>query len=207
MSHKPVRVTISPSAPLLLALFVLLSSPVLLAALLFAALLHEMGHYVLLRCCGGRVTAIHITALGAEMQAAGRLSYGGELLAAAAGPVVNLIFAWLLAWLGGQWEVCYLFAGAQLMLGAFNLFPLPALDGGSILWNVAAWLTEPYTADRVTAVVGLGAAAVLTLAAAVALLLGGSPFFLLAAAVLLYRTMRQKGVAKPRQKRYNKSIS
>lgn len=207
MSHKPVRVTISPTAPLLLALFVLLSSPLLLAALLSAALLHELGHYALLRCCGGRVTAIHITALGAEMQAAGRLSYGGELLAAAAGPVVNLAFAWLLAWLGGRWEVCYLFAGAQLMLGVFNLLPLPALDGGSILWNVAAWLTEPYTADRVTAVVGLGAAVMLTLAAAAALLLGGSPFFLLAAAALLWQTMRQKGVAKPRQKRYNKLIS
>lgn len=190
--------TVSPSAPLLLALFVLLSSPLLLAALLSAALLHELGHYVLLRCCGGRVTAIHITALGAEMQAAGRLSYGGELLAAAAGPVVNLVFAWLLAWLGGRWEVCYLFAGAQLLLGAFNLLPLPSRDGGSILWNVAAWLKEPYTADRVTDRVGLGAAIMLTLAAAAALWLGGSPFFLLAAAVLLCQTMRQKGVAKPR---------
>lgn len=207
MSHKPVRMTISPSAPLLLALFVLLSSPLLLAALLSAAFLHELGHYTLLRCCGGRVTAIHITALGAEMQAAGRLSYGGELLAAAAGPMVNLVFACFFAWLGDRWEMCYLFAGAQLVLGIFNLLPLSALDGGSILWNVTTWLTEPYTADRVTAVVGLVVAVMLTLAAAAALLLGGSPFFLPAAAMLLYRTIRQKGVAKPPQKRYNKLIS
>ena len=87
------------------------------------------------------------------------------------------------------------------MLGAFNLLPIPPLDGGSILWNLAAWLTEPYTADRVAAVVGFGMAAVLTLGAAAALWMGGSPFLLLAAAALLWHALRQIGVAKPPENR------
>ena len=87
---------LSPTAPLLLALFVMLSSPLLLSALLLAAILHELGHYWVLRRLHAQVTAIRITALGAEMQVAGRLSYGGELLAAAAGPAVNLILALML---------------------------------------------------------------------------------------------------------------
>ncbi len=190
MSHNsPVKIHISPSAPLLLALFVMLSSPMLLSALLLAALCHELGHYGMLRRLRARVTAIHVTALGAEIQMAGRLSYGGELLAAAAGPVTNLLLALPLAYGGRLWEVLYLFAGAQLVLGVFNLLPILPLDGGSMLWNLLAWLTEPYTADRITGIVSFGMAALLTLAAAAALWKGGSPFLLLAAAALLWHTI------------------
>ena len=190
MSHNTsVRIHVSPSAPLLLALFVMLSSPLLLSALLLAALCHELGHYGMLRRLRARISAVRITALGAEMQVAGRLSYGGELLAAAAGPVTNLLLALPLAYGGRQWEVLYLFAGAQLVLGVFNLLPILPLDGGSVLWNLLAWLTEPYTADRVTGIISFGMAALLTLAAAAALRKGGSPFLLLASAALLWHTI------------------
>ena len=190
MSHNtPVSIHVSPSAPLLLALFVMLSSPLLLSALLLAALCHELGHYGMLRRLRARISAVRITALGAEMQVAGRLSYGGELLAAAAGPVTNLLLALPLAYGGRLWEVLYLFAGAQLVLGVFNLLPILPLDGGSVLWNLLAWLTEPYTADRVTGIISFGMAALLTLAAAAALRKGGSPFLLLASAALLWHTI------------------
>ena len=190
MSHNTsVRIHVSPSAPLLLALFVMLASPLLLSALLLAALCHELGHYGMLRRLRARISAVRITALGAEMQVAGRLSYGGELLAAAAGPVTNLLLALPLAYGGRLWEVLYLFAGAQLVLGVFNLLPILPLDGGSVLWNLLAWLTEPYTADRVTGIISFGMAALLTLAAAAALRKGGSPFLLLASAALLWHTI------------------
>ena len=190
MSHNAsVKIQVSPSAPLLLAVFVMLSSPLLLSALLLAALCHELGHYGMLRWLRARISAVRITALGAEMQVAGRLSYGGELLAAAAGPVTNLLLALALAYGGRLWEVLYLFAGAQMVLGIFNLLPILPLDGGSVLWNLLAWLTEPYTADRITGIISFGMAALLTLAAAAALWKGGSPFLLLAATALLWHTI------------------
>lgn len=46
-----------------------------------------------------------------------RISYGGELLTAAAGPVINLLLAAAMGLLGRWWEPLYLFAGAQLVLG------------------------------------------------------------------------------------------
>ncbi len=190
MCHKGgFSVHITPSALVLLAVFLLFFSPLLLGALLFAALCHELGHCAALYLLHGRVTALHITASGAEMQVMGRLSYGGELLAAAAGPTANLLLSLPLAYGGRQWEILYLFAGAQLVLGIFNLLPILPLDGGSILWNLTAWLTQPYTADRVTGLVSLGMAAILTLTAAAALWVGGSPFLLLAAVGLLWRAM------------------
>ena len=200
MSHNdPAKIIVSPTVPLLLALFVLLSSPLLLGALLLAALTHELGHCAMLRWLRARVTAVRITALGAEMRIEGRLSYGGEILAAAAGPAVNLLLAPLLAYGGRLWEMLYLFAGTQLVLGLFNLLPILPLDGGSMLWNLLAWITEPYTADRVMTAIGFGTAAVLTLAAVWAAWQGGGFFFLLAALGLLWHPLGQIGVAKPLQ--------
>ena len=80
------RVRVSPGAPALLAVFVWLSSPEVLGAVLLAALSHELGHYAVLRSRGGWVRHMEVSALGANMQVAGRLSYGSELLAAAGTP-------------------------------------------------------------------------------------------------------------------------
>lgn len=151
--------------PLLLAAFVWLASPLLLGAILSAAVCHELGHWLVLRRVGGRIQRLHITVFGAEMQVDDRrISYGGELLAAAAGPMSNLLLAAALGLLGRWWEPMYLFAGAQLVLGAFNLLPALPLDGGRILWLALAWLTEPYTAQRVLSAVSR---------VSLALLLGG----------------------------------
>ena len=68
-----------------------------------------------------------------------------------------------------------------------------------MLWNLLAWITEPYTADRVMTAVGFGTAAVLTLAAIWAAWQGGGFFFLLAALGLLWHPLGQIGVAKPLQ--------
>ena len=162
MCHKKrFCVHIAPSALILLALFLLVSSPLLLLALLGAAVCHELGHCAALYLLHCRITALHITALGAEMQVAGRLSYGGELLAAAAGPAANLLLSLPLAFCGRWWESGYLFAGAQLILGLFNLLPIAPLDGGSLLWNLLAWITHPYLADCVVRIVSLSGAIVL----------------------------------------------
>lgn len=158
------RLRISPGVPLLLAAFVWLASPLLLGAILSAAVCHELGHWLVLRRVGGRIQRLHITVFGAEMQVDDRrISYGGELLAAAAGPVSNLLLAAAIGLLGRWWEPMYLFAGAQLVLGAFNLLPALPLDGGRILWLALAWLTEPYTAQRVLSAVSLAVSLALLL--------------------------------------------
>ena len=191
------RIRVSPGAPALLAVFVWLSSPEVLGAVLLAALCHELGHYAALRRRGGWVRAVRISALGAEMQVAGRMSYGGELLAAAAGPVSNLLLAAALGLLGRWWEPMYLFAGAQLVLGAFNLLPALPLDGGRILWLALAWLTEPYTAQRVLSAVSLAVSLALLLGGGGLIWrLGGSPFLLVGAVGLAGWNLREIKLAK-----------
>ena len=167
----------SPGAPALLAVFVWLSSPEVLGAVLLAALCHELGHYAALRRRGGWVRAVRISALGAEMQVAGRMSYGGELLAVAAGPGCNLLL-WALLSLTG-WPPLAPFAGAHLILGALNLLPVRPMDGGRLLWLLTALCTEPYTADRVAYAVGAVASAALLVLCLYLTLTTGAGLFLL----------------------------
>lgn len=192
MSRSPdVTVCVRPSALLTPALFLLLTdTPILLAALLPAALLHELAHYAVLRLCGVRTARFTLTGLGASLYVPElhRLSYGAELLSAAAGPLMNLLL-WVLLSLTGREELTP-FAGAQMVLGVLNLLPVRPMDGGRILWLATAYLTEPYTADRVAAAVGLAASsALLALCLWLVLTTGSGLFLLLGALWLAYRSL------------------
>ena len=96
---------------------------------LLACALHELGHWAALRALGARVRRVRLTAVGAEMEVDRTLSYGGELLAALAGPGANLALALAFSPLTGGG----LFAGLNLALGCFNLLPVGRLDGGRAL--------------------------------------------------------------------------
>ena len=117
-----------------------------------AGVLHEWGHWMALTLLGGRLRALRLTAVGAEMELDDRcpLSYPREAAAALAGPAVSLSTAWLAAKAG--W---HLFSGINLSLGALNLLPIRALDGGRALFCALA-SRRPQLADR-----AVGAASVL----------------------------------------------
>lgn len=135
-----------------------------LPAVLLAALCHELGHLLALWLAGAKVECLRLTAFGAEIRAdTRRLSYPREIVCTLAGPAVNLVLALFLARTAG-W---YVPAGSSLLLGCFNLLPVPALDGGRALHLLVSWLWEPITADRICRRVGLCCAVLLTLTALV----------------------------------------
>ena len=162
-----------------LVVFITIASPVVLASLLLAALCHELGHYLVLCAFGGKVEAVSVTPFGARMSVAQcpQLSYGKEMLAVAAGPAVNLLLAVILSSIGGYWELAYLSAGTHLVLGLFNLLPIRPLDGGTLLWLVIAWWTDPFLADRWLRLAGMVFFHVLAAVWSMALVAGGEPFF------------------------------
>jgi len=109
-----------------------------------AAAAHETGHWLVIRLCGGRVGRLRLSAVGAQMQVEGVLSYPAELCCALAGPAVNLMLAYAAAQLG--WLV---FAGMNLAQGLFNLLPIGVLDGGRSLRCVWSMVGDPDVAMRV----------------------------------------------------------
>lgn len=108
--------------------------------LLLAGVCHEGGHLLAAWLLGLEVRALRLSFFGAELDlpGRGRCPWYQEVLLLAAGPGVNLLLAALCqgAW-GGRLS---LFAGVNLLLGCFNLVPVPPLDGGGIVAALCARL-------------------------------------------------------------------
>ena len=149
----------TPGFFLMLVLSALLGALEVLPAVLLAALGHEGGHLLALRLFRVPVKAIRLSAMGAVIEAPGqeRLSYGRELLA--------------------------VLAGANAILGVYNLLPLRGLDGGRALYLALAWALGPFRAASAAGVVNAAALALLLGAAALLLWETGGGLFCLSAAL------------------------
>ena len=111
---------------------------------LLAAALHELGHILVFLLLFGRLPVVEVTALGLCMQTRGvRLAPGRRFLLAAAGPGMNALLAGV--WYARAsarltvWDAAFL--AANILTGAFNLLPVPPLDGAQMLravWEAAA---------------------------------------------------------------------
>lgn len=186
----------------LLVIAAAIVSPIqVVVSVLLAAALHECGHLAALRMFHVPVEGLRLTALGAVLYAKGaqRLSYGRELLVTLAGPAANLLCALLAALLarGTQQGTFYVFAGANVVLCAYNLLPIPPLDGGRALYLVTAFVFGPMVGDAAAAVVGTACAlSLLVLGIYLSVVSGSGMFFLLAAFSLLLGTLPQLRLAK-----------
>ena len=178
-SKYPVEV--SGGFWLLLAWFALVNSAQVLITVLGAAIVHELGHYLVLRGVGGQVRRIRINVFGAVMDADGtKLSYGREAAVVLAGPAANVLCVWVCLLFDLEMDA---FMGANLILGLFNLLPLRPLDGGRALELIVSWLLDPIIGEDIARWTGVTAA--LLLAAGLGYLMwqsGGSLWLLPAAA-------------------------
>ena len=197
--------SVSPAFLLLLFLFAAIDEQHLLLPLLLAAAIHEGGHILVLRLCGGQIEALRITAMGAELRIhhSERLSYGREIAAVLAGPCSNLLAMYVLAALAVQWnwENGFLYAGLHGALALFNLLPVRMLDGGRSLYLLLSWKTEPITAARVMRAVScLCLSILLALGAALQLVIGIQLPLLLLEGWLFAGWLRETGIVKCRGK-------
>ena len=125
--------------PLLLCgtLYVLLyfdASGVLRLGLL-AAFLHEWGHIGVYLALFGQFPVIEVTLTGFCMRTRGReMTLWQTALLAAAGPAVNFVLAglWILRLEQRATIRASAFLAANLLTGAFNLLPIPPLDGAQM---------------------------------------------------------------------------
>ena len=164
--HERPRMEASPGFFLLLGISFWLDEGVgLLPWGLLACVLHELGHVAAATVMGGRVEALSLTVVGAELRIDYRapLTYLQDSLVALAGPATNLL--WGAAALALHLELA---AMLTLAIGAFNLLPISPLDGGRVVHGLLANRLDPGWADRVMTVmsgclvgilVGVGAVA------------------------------------------------
>ena len=158
-------IAVSPFVCLFGALLLLTLPLPWLAAAVTAAVIHEMGHLLILRLLGAGRSEIRVGCTGAKIHTAFSEPWR-ELVCAAAGPVVGLLLLPAARWFP-RIAVC------GLAQSVYNLLPVYPLDGGRMLHSaLEEWL--PAKAEKITRVTGQ-AAAWLLLAGAVTALLWHQP--------------------------------
>ncbi len=170
-----MRVKISPMAAVFFGGMMLVSALPLLAregglgdlragitealTVVWAALLHELGHIAAAWGWRVPVRSLRLDLFGARMELGGLMGYSAELAVAAGGPFVSLAVA-AVAWpLGALWEGASLLAAVSLGLGLLNLLPVRGLDGGRMLTCALSLLFGERAADttlRLTTGLALG---------------------------------------------------
>lgn len=141
---KRKRVSCSIGFLLLMAGLIYLDGMNLFVQVFAACALHEAGHCLAASLAGSKIYALRLTAIGAEMKLASEihLSYAQDALIAFAGPAVNLLAAW-----AAVRAEAHLFAGLNLCLGFFNLFPIRPLDGARIVTGLLSYF-DPVIAEK-----------------------------------------------------------
>ena len=180
----PRRMEVTPGFLLLLAgLGYLDEGTGLLPWALLACAVHELGHLATAKGFGGSVARLKLSVVGAELsfRYPMPLSYGQENLVLLSGPLANLLLAPVAFW----WELPIL-AVSTVWIGAFNLMPIPPLDGGRLAenllegyWNLT-W--APTALAMVSGVLAGGLAGI----GAIAAVVYGNVTLLLTAAWLLW---------------------
>ena len=123
--RKRIEIEITPGVCITLAALLLLLPVRWVFAAVVAAAVHELGHYLAIRLCGGAVYRVRIGTGGTQMETAPMQRFR-ELICAAAGPAGSFFLLFFAKWIP-------LTAICGFVQGAFNLLPLFPLDGGRMI--------------------------------------------------------------------------
>lgn len=132
MGRPEIRVR--PGAFFSIGLWLLLLGWQWTAALIMAALVHELGHFAVLWSMGIRVRRMDICFGGAKIQTE-YLEPEQELVCAMAGPVAGILLCLFWRWFPRM-------AFCAIVQSGFNLLPIYPMDGGRVLRAAAATLVN-----------------------------------------------------------------
>lgn len=151
-----------------------------------AALLHELGHLLMMRLCGARVRGVSLGIFDVRIDADSPRSLRDDVLITLSGAAANLLIAAALTPTGS------FFGAANLAMGCFNLLPVGSLDGGRLLYLMLSLRYDDRVCGRITGVVSILVLLPLTTAGFCVLLRSGYNYSLLTLSLYLTATLLLK---------------
>jgi len=164
------------------ALMILLFPLTWLLPMILAALIHEFGHYLAIRCFGKRIRGVKVGISGALLETRD-LSPAQEFICALAGPLAGLLPLLTIRIFPGV-------ALCGLLQSLFNLLPVYPLDGGRMACCFFELLHLPQTFNRILSGVVLGTLVILSMYGAIVFRLVITP--IVVTAILIYKAAKGK---------------
>ena len=124
------------------------SPPPYAFAVFSSVLLHELGHMLMALRFQKKPLAVRIMPAGISILLPSASSYAQEFLIAAAGPLMNMLYALSCGWL--PYGVGGTVRTVTLLLAAINLIPIAPLDGGHMLSSLISPLFGTECAARIS---------------------------------------------------------
>ena len=144
-----------------------------------AAILHELGHVMMMRLCGVRVRGLRLRLFDVLIKADDPPSVKADVLITLGGVAVNFLFSALLC------PVSMKYGLPHLALGVFNLLPVMSLDGGRLLEICLERRFSPRTVEIVLRVTTFLFILPLMTAGSILLIRGGYNYSLLVISLYL----------------------
>lgn len=141
------RITVGYEAVAALTAVLVLDGENRIVLCIAAALLHELGHLLMMLRCGVRVRGIALRLFDVRIDADNPHSFADDVRITLGGPAVNLLLAAAFVPLS-----CF-FGYANLALGCFNLLPVMSLDGGRLLHLLLSRRFDERVCERVLTVI------------------------------------------------------
>ncbi len=146
MTHKFPRISLHPTAPAGLFLLFFAVPRMYMFSVLSSVLLHELGHLAAATLFHKKIKELRIMPSGISILLPNASSYREEILVAAAGPLMNLLY--LAVSFRFPSKLAETAGTVSLLLGGLNLLPLEGFDGGRILSALIAYALGEEAADR-----------------------------------------------------------
>ena len=159
-----------------------------LIIILSAFFFHEVGHLLAIYILGGKISELCLECTGGVIRYNGsRMSYTDELIAALSGPLFSLLLAISATALGKTFgEFWFTLSGVSLVFCVFNMLPVSVLDGGRMLYMIAAHLGNISTAENICFAVSCVISLALMVSGIWLLIVTGYNFTLLICGVWLF---------------------
>lgn len=175
--------------PIYWSMIILLFPLSWLFAIIIAAFIHEMGHYLAVRCCGKRISAFRVGITGAILETSD-LSTTQEFICTLMGPLAGFLPMLAMRWIPR-------IAFCAMMQSIFNLLPIYPFDGGRCLRCVARFFSIPQRLCSFFEGIALCILIILAVYGMVTLRLGVAP--LLVVGVTIFKVINGKRPCKQLQ--------